>query len=527
MAVTCLLGGPAAIAFFSGGYFTQPRLWAAVMACVLVVVAAVFAPHPLPREAPARAALAGLALLCAWSAISLLWAPLDGPALEDVERTFLYLAVLIAATALLRGRREARALEPALALGALAVIGYGLSERLVPGVIELNRSQSSFGRLEQPLTYWNAMGALGALGMTLSVRVAGDPTRRPALRAAAVPAAAALGTAVYVSFSRGALAALAAGLVALLVLSPTRAQVRAVALCMGCAVVSALVAGALPGVRSLEGGAGARELDGALMLAALLVVGAAGAYGSRLIARRERDGRLSAARLRLPRRRPALAAVAVLLVAGALGAAASAERRPLSGPGVTGATPARLSSLESNRYAYWEVALRTFVRHPLAGRGAGGFRVDWLREREISEAADDAHSLYIETAAELGLVGLGALLLFLGGVAAGARRLHRAAPVGGTGPIAVLCAWAVAVALDWHWEMPGVTLVAVVCAGAVVGRGEQLHAAARLAATLAAAQLQPGRGTAAGADSASASPRAASAGGGSSRLSRRSGRSTA
>jgi len=69
----------------------------------------------------------------------------------------------------------------------------------------------------------------------------------------------------------------------------------------------------------------------------------------------------------------------------------------------------------------------------------------------------DAHSLYLETAAELGLVGLLALALFLGGIAAAARR----------GPptlVAVLVAFALHAGLDWDWELPALTLTALLVA---------------------------------------------------------------
>ena len=76
---------------------------------------------------------------------------------------------------------------------------YGLSERLLPGVLHFQRSLGAAGRLEQPLTYWNAMGALAAMGMVLCARLAGDATRAVALRTAAVVAAAPLRTGFYLT----------------------------------------------------------------------------------------------------------------------------------------------------------------------------------------------------------------------------------------------------------------------------------------------------------------------------------------
>ena len=103
-------------------------------------------------------------------------------------------------------------LEPGLAAGTLVVVGYGLAERMLPGLLHYAHSVSAEGRLEQPLTYWNAMGELAALGFVLCARLAGDRGRRPALRAAAMAASVPLALGLYVSFSRGALFAGLAGL---------------------------------------------------------------------------------------------------------------------------------------------------------------------------------------------------------------------------------------------------------------------------------------------------------------------------
>ena len=95
-------------------------------------------------------------------------------------------------------------------------------------MLHFPRSISAQGRLEQPLTYWNAMGELAALGFVLCARA--GRRREPAAAAAGArrpPRAAPLGMGLYLSFSRGALFACAAGLVALVVLAPRREQLRA------------------------------------------------------------------------------------------------------------------------------------------------------------------------------------------------------------------------------------------------------------------------------------------------------------
>ena len=159
----------------------------------------------------------------------------------------------------------------------------------------------------------------------------------------------------------------------------------------------------------------------------------------------------------------ALAAGALLLALAATALAVTqVERR--GGKDAPEATPGRLASVQSNRYAYWKVALRTFGDHPVAGVGSGGFQAEWLRERPFREPVRDAHSLYIETPAELGLVGLALLLTLLGAVAVAARRAGRAL----AGPVAALAAFALHAGVDWDWELPALTLVALVLAGLVL-----------------------------------------------------------
>jgi O-antigen ligase len=156
--------------------------------------------------------------------------------------------------------------------------------------------------------------------------------------------------------------------------------------------------------------------------------------------------------------------------------AATNEARPDLRRPATGATPSRLVSVDSNRYQYWRVALDVFGEHPLVGAGAGAFRVEWLQRRTVDESVVDAHSIVIETAAELGLVGLLALSLLLGGSAVAARRAYRAAPELAAGPTAVTAVWMTHSLLDWDWEMPAVTLIALVCAGALIAAADRTAA---------------------------------------------------
>ncbi len=455
-----LLAGPTILSFFSGGYFDESRAWAGAIAWALFFIALCAAPAPLPRSAAARATLIGLGLLAVWTLLSTTWAPIAGNAYHAGQIPMLYLGGLLAGVALLRGRSGLRAAELAIGGGAAVVVTYGLSERFLPGLLSFQRSTSALSRLDQPLTYWNAMGELAAIGLVLAVRVAGDSARVRGVRLAATVAAVPLGLGLYVTFSRGALFAALAGLIALAVLCPTRDQWRSGAVALVAAVLGAVAGAPFPGVTALDGTLSAREQDGAIVLGLLVLMAALAAAVQWWLTREEHPGEV-----RLPRRAPLIALG--LIVAGlAFAIVAGAKEKP---PKATGAHASRLTSLESNRYAYWSVAMKAFRDEPLHGVGAGGWAVYWLRDRKVNEFAADAHSLPLQTLAELGLVGAGLLAVFVVGGALVAVRAHRRSPPLTAGAIAVLVTYALHAPLDWDWEMPAVTLAALVLLAALIG----------------------------------------------------------
>ncbi len=157
--------------------------------------------------APGRLAVAGLAGLAAWSAVSLAWAPLAGPVIDGVQRMLLYLGVLLAAVALLRDPRAARA------VGAGAGAGRGGGDRATAcraGCCRASRSISSgsFGAggaaraADHLLERRGPARRDGAAALRAARR---GPDRVPLpLRAAALAACAPLGAGVYLSYSRGA-----------------------------------------------------------------------------------------------------------------------------------------------------------------------------------------------------------------------------------------------------------------------------------------------------------------------------------
>jgi O-antigen ligase len=455
-----LVLGPTALAFFTGGYYEGPRAWAGLGAWLLVVLGAVLSSGARPLHGPSRLAFGGLCALAALSLLSMVWAPVVSNAYDAGQIVVLYLGELLAA-ALLLDRSRARAVEPLLAGGALIVIGYGLAGRLLPGILHFSNFSPAEGRLNQPLTYWNAMGELAALGLVLCVRLAGDESRARWMRGLALAAVVPLGCGLYVSFSRGALFACGAGLLTLVALVPRRRALAGLVAAVVFGVLGGAAAAPFAAVSSLSGTISTQETQGAIVLGILLLLMVLAGLTSWQL-----DVRVSPVGLSLPRHSGRLATGLIcvgLAVAIILGAKES-----------TGSTTAlaggssRLVTLQSDRFDYWRVALRAFGSEPLRGVGAGNWSVYWLRWRTISEGAQDAHSLPLQTLAELGVLGIAALAAFVVGVGWSAARALRRAGVVAAGPTAGLVTYLIHAPLDWDWQMPAVTLLAMVLAGTVI-----------------------------------------------------------
>ncbi len=120
------------------------------------------------------------------------------------------------------------------------------------------------------------------------------------------------------------------------------------------------------------------------------------------------------------------------------------------------------ASVLGNRAAYWGVARDAAGSHLVTGSGGGTFGAVYALRLPGGPPAQDAHSLYLETLDELGLVGLTLLLAAL------ALPLVVGLARAGTSPtaIAVYVVFILHAGIDWDWEMPVVTvagLAAAVC----------------------------------------------------------------
>jgi O-antigen ligase len=263
----------------------------------------------------------------------------------------------------------------------------------------------------------------------------------------------------YLSFSRGAIACLLAGMAALVAFDRTRAQLRAAAIALAAGTLAAAAAAPFGAVRALHPGHATAQGLGVLALLAVIAAGAA-------LLQARGDERPAPLRLRAA----PVVAVVVALALLPYAAVVLAERGGPSRDAAFGATNARLSDVGTHRLSYWRVAVDVAADHPIAGAGPGAFAVEWLRRRTIDERVRNAHSLELQTLADLGLVGLALLAAVLGATALAARRVLGADRALAAGPAAAALTWAVHAGLDWDWEMPAVTLVAVALAGLLLCR---------------------------------------------------------
>jgi hypothetical protein len=482
-----------ALGFQSGGYDVTVRNSFAIAALWAIVVAVAALVWPLERTPRAALAAGGLlAGLLAWTAIAISWSDSAERAFTEVNRLAFYLAVF--ALVLLASRRGSGARwADGLALGIAAIGLVALASRLFPDAIGDRGVSSFFPRgtryLGYPLDYWNGLGIFIGLGLPLLLRAAVD-ARSTVWRGLAIGSTPALCGALYLTSSRGGIltAALAVGAFIALCADRVRALVATAIMGAGAfAAVAVLAARSDLADGNLQAaGVAAQGRSAAALLAVICVL--TGVLHA-LVSRRP----IPTPRVRIPRL--ALAGAALVLVAVAVVAAKPADRlesfkqsprnpfarvEKTSGSGGAADTPRLaptsrhlLSSTGNGRWQFWGAAVDEFQTKPLVGGGPGSYEAWWAQHGSVSYFTRHAHSLYLETLGELGLVGLALLAGFLltGLVAAGGRL--RAAAGEDRNVIAALAAvavaFAVAAAIDWIWQLTVIPVVAVAALALLTG----------------------------------------------------------
>ena len=447
-----------------GAYFSQSWGWVAlsflVPSTLLVIFDRVSAPGPL-RVAFASA----MGALGVWIALSTIWSISVPASAREAERLLVYVSVALAIALVLR-----RGDGPGVVAGAFAgvtlVSAYGLATRLFPDRFDASVDLFNETRLAEPLGYWNAFGLLTAIGAILAVALVVHPRR--SLSAVVGGAAGPLFVvALYLSFSRGSWVALFFGLGAAIALDPRRLTVLwsllllAPASIAGVAFASrqdALTTDNVPAADVAREGHRLAWVLAALMVASALLGWLAhrGAHAFPTTPRVRRGAAVALAGVAM-----ATGCAAVLAVGGPGSAVAELrDRFEATPPAVGPSLNDRLFSISgTGRAQTIEVAWDAALDDPVVGNGAGTFEILWYERRPIPIVVRDAHSLYAETFSELGIVGLTLLVaaLVVPIVAAiRSRRSRFVAPAAGA-----YLAWLAASGLDWHWEMVGLTMTAL------------------------------------------------------------------
>jgi O-antigen ligase len=473
---------------------TTPPLLAAVVVCgAVAVTSALWAPRG-SRNWGAGTLLAALAIVVV-TGLSISWSVSPESSWFETNRTFSYVAVLVggaAAARLAPGRWQAPL--GGVLLATAVICTWGLLTKVFPAD---GPTEQAFARLQDPIGYWNAVGAVAAFALVLALWLG---TRRDGYRplnALAYPVAGIAVITLLLSYSRGGLAAAGVGIAFWLVLSPRRLHsllILAVGV-LGGGIV-AIWAFAKADLSTDKVVFVAREAAGVefgvLLLVAvvfLLVVGLviefATVFAGVGTPERKRLGVTIAV------------AVAMIPIAG-IGLLAGSERgltgsisnayRQITDPPVAlpAGDPSRLTAVQSTRSNYWRQGFDLYREQKFRGVGANGFASVQARVRAADDpaVARHAHGWVPQTLADTGWLGmLVQLSLAVAWLAAAARAVGLVGPLrsgartperdGTAAAIGVVAAFAVTSVADWNWFIPAVTMPMMLLAGWVAGRGAE------------------------------------------------------
>lgn len=481
------------------------RIEVAVAVVAAVAAAAWLGGGILQVRAP-RATVAGIGLLAcyaAWSGASLAWSVAPDQTWIELNRLLMYVVVLWLAVAV--GASQPRAIELAGKgfLGVVvAVTLYALGQKVlpglhVPGVFDLNQT-GLLPRLQEPFGYWNALALFVAMGVPIAIALSLDRLRTARARLSALACAELMLLTIGLTYSRGGVLALVAGTIIGVALAGDRLRWLLWLTVVCVATVPPLVFGlSAHSVTGVHVPLSTREQGGAELLGVLLVsLLALWFAGSRLIDVEDRV-RVGPERARRIGRLLLLAAgvavvCAVLAVAvssrGFTGTFSHAWNSFTTTRSASVYDPHRFLSADSeNRWVWWKEAAGAFSDQPLRGWGAGSFGVVHLLYRHDALSVQNSHSFPLQLLADTGIVGallgLGAWALLIVGGVRGVRR-HGLAP--GRPLAAALFAGAVMYAVhalyDWDWDIPGITLPALVLLGVLAGSSARRSAAAEVTA---------------------------------------------
>ena len=463
------------LAVQQGGYFPWAWGWAS-LGLLWAAGAALVVRSNVQLSNSECAFVVGWLVLAAWVALSTVWSRDLAQTVLELERIIVYVGAA-SAVMLLAGVGSARRILAGALVAIVAVASFSLATRLFPGHLRVY-DRAAIYRLSQPIGYWNGLAAFSAIGMLLAAGFAARARHRMArpLAAGAVPI---LLATFYFTFGRAAWIALAAGIAVAVLVDSRRLQLLTTVLVLLPASAATIWLAAHSRGLTQSGISAARAAhDGRTFALWLLLLAAGTGAAVALLSALER-------RVTVPKEvRHAFAGLLVLGCVAALvavsvqyGTPSSLVRRGYAAfkaptPHVVNLNRRLLSFSGNGRYDLWRLAWEDARAHPWLGSGAGSYERYFLQHQPPGVGrVRDAHGLYIETLAELGPVGLVVLLVTLAMPAVALVRVRRE-------PLAAVAAGAYATFLvhagvDWDWELPAITLVALLCGAAILLSGRQ------------------------------------------------------
>lgn len=439
-----------------------------------------------------------LAILLLVSGATIIWSLSRELSFFDTSRTTMYVGVFVLLLPV-AARWGWLVVDSIVVAGLLPPALYGLLQKIFPtvmeytGFISLDRDPRASSTVGYHPTFGMmcAMGALLAVARISSLRA--TSFRLMPLRAIYSAAGTLFLVAVFFSFSRGAVAALAGGVVVLLVLTKNRFETLGNALVSGLPALWVISqAREMPGLvsRPIDRGIMAADgwaLVGPLFQALILAFVAQVVFSLIvwLVETRVPDGVRRVAGV------AAAIAAAGVVVAGlgwgwlAFQASGGIEelRSELSSEPAAGAKgldqdlTQRYATLNtSGRILLWQIAWENWQGHPFTGTGADTYRIVYQQEKaEDAQEVLHPHSIWMTLLSDKGVFGFLAFLAFSLGLLALAaynsfykkRSVRSRAIIAGSAAAAT--AFLISSSMDWNWYIPAATIpffaLAAVAAG--------------------------------------------------------------
>ena len=467
-----LLIGLIALTALDGGLYDYAR-WGLLAAVMLAVLAGLLIAGRVGSFGSLTPALLALIGVTVWASASILWADSPDRAWTESNRLVLYTAVFAICVVILRTPRDLRR--------ALAIIGVVIAAAAVWTVVALLRGDPGAfldHRLDTPIGYINGTAGLFLIGLWPLISVA-ERDDNPRLAGAAMALAVVEANLLVLTQSRAVVPAVLLSAIVLLILYPGRAARLWTLLAAATGTVAAshwtfaIYADRIP----RQARAVPDDLAQGAAIAILVTATIAGLVWFAVTALRRAWNSPWARRLAV------VGAVGAVVCATVIGLVASGdvpqrvqrEWQAFTSLDTTRNSSTRFTGAGGFRFDLWRVAVDDLQREPLLGVGAGSYGLSYYQQRAQDESIRQPHSLPLQVLAELGIVGGVLALIAFVSIATSIVRNRHADVTAGVAGVGMAASWGTQTSLDWLYNLPGITCIAIV--GMVAATGARPFAA--------------------------------------------------